>query len=135
MSFGLNLFAQNKDIEEVKSILMRQQDDWNKGNIEDFMQGYIVSDELKFVGADGVIKGFNATLQRYLSTYPDLEAMGQLKFEIISIEKIQRKIILLNGRFFLTRKNDAPQGVFTLIWKKIKGNWVILLDHTSAKCY
>ena len=131
---SLAMVAQDKDIEAVKTTLLRQQDDWNNGNIPAFMNGYIVSDNLKFVGADGVIKGYDATLERYNRTYPNLDAMGKLRFEIISIEKIHKKIIVLNGKFFLTRKNDNPQGVFTLIWKKIKGKWVILLDHTSAKC-
>lgn len=131
---NFHIIAQDKDIETVKTTLLRQQDDWNKGNIPAFMQDYIVSDDLKFVGADGVIKGYDATLERYNRVYPDLDAMGKLRFEIISVEKIHRKIIVLNGKFFLTRKNDSPNGVFTLIWKKIKGEWVILLDHTSAKC-
>lgn len=134
LTAALTVSAQDKDVEAVKSILIRQQDDWNKGDIPAFMNGYIISDDLKFVGANGVIKGYDATLARYNRTYPDLDAMGKLRFEIIPAEKIQKKIIVLNGRFFLTRKDDAPQGVFTLIWKKIKGKWVILLDHTSAKC-
>ena len=45
---------ESRDIATVKSILLRQQNDWNKGDIDAFMNGYWESDNLKFVGATAV---------------------------------------------------------------------------------
>ena len=125
------LIAQDKDIETVKSILNRQSEDWNNGDIEQFMEGYWESDQLKFVGSNGVTYGYKATLERYKKNYPNQKIMGKLKFDIISTEKLAPKVILVVGKFHLTREIGDAEGFFTLTWKKIDGKWVIITDHTG----
>lgn len=132
--FSVNLFAQaDKDVEAVKSILMRQADDWNNGKIDDFMNGYWNSEKLQFIGATGVTYGWQKTMDNYKKNYPDKATMGKLTFGIVSTEKISKKVIMLVGTWELERAKDNPGGHFLLIWKKIKGNWVIIADHTSSK--
>ena len=127
-------FAQeNKDITAVKALLFRQQADWNKGAIDDFMNGYWESDKLKFVGASGVTYGYEATLKNYHKRYPNRETMGQLTFGVKSVEKLSRKVIMLVGTWDLDRKSGPIGGYFTLMFKKIKGKWVIIADHTSSR--
>ncbi|MBL0327229.1 MAG: nuclear transport factor 2 family protein [Cytophagaceae bacterium] len=123
-------FAQKKS--EIMEVLNRQQENWNKGDIETFMQDYWKSDELKFIGKNGVVKGWNATLDRYLKSYPDRATMGQLKFDIKEIDFHSKKSAWVLGQWHLTRpeKGDVG-GFFTLIFKKIDGKWVIVSDHTS----
>lgn len=123
----------SKDIETVKTILLRQQEDWNNGKIDAFMNGYWESENLKFVGANGVTKGYDATLKNYHKRYPDRAAMGKLTFGIKSVEKLSRKVIMLVGTWDLERATGPIGGYFTLMWKKIKGKWVIIADHTSAR--
>lgn len=124
--------AQTKDIEAVKRILIQQSVDWNKGDIDAFMEYYWKSDELQFIGSGGVIKGWQATLERYQRTYPDRDAMGQLTFDILEVHQLSRNVIMLTGKYTLERKNDRPTGYFLLMWKKMKGKWLIVADHTSA---
>lgn len=124
---------ENKDIATVKSILIRQQNDWNNGAIDDFMNGYWESDQLKFVGANGITYGYTNTLQNYHKRYPNRSAMGKLTFGIKSVEKLSRKVIMLVGTWDLARESGDIGGYFTLMWKKIKGEWVIISDHTSAR--
>lgn len=124
--------AQDKDVEIVKTILLNQQADWNRGDIDAFMLAYWKSENLQFVGSSGVIYGWDATMARYKRNYPDLDAMGKLSFEILQTHKLSKKVILLTGKFTLERKNDRPSGYFTLSWRKIKGQWLIVADHTSA---
>ena len=59
--------------------------------------------------------------------------MGQLTFGVKSIEKLSRKVIMLIGTWDLDRESGAIGGHFTLMWKKIKGKWVVIADHTSAR--
>lgn len=128
-----DLFAQkeNKDLTTVKSILQRQSEDWNRGDIERFMNGYWKSDQLKFIGSNGVIYGYEATLARYKKNYPDKKTMGNLKFDIINAEKLSANVILLVGKFTLTREIGDASGYFSLTWKKIGKEWLIIADHTS----
>ena len=59
--------------------------------------------------------------------------MGQLTFGVKSIEKLSRKVIMLVGTWDLDRKSGPIGGYFTLMFKKIKGKWVIIADHTSSR--
>jgi hypothetical protein len=132
--FGYSLIAQeDADFAQIRAALMQQEADWNKGDIPAFMEVYWKSENLQFIGANGVTKGWQQTLDNYKRRYPDRDAMGQLSFGIVSMEKLSKKSVFLVGTWDLKRKNDAPGGYFILIWKKIKGKWVITADHTSAR--
>ncbi|PLK45180.1 DUF4440 domain-containing protein [Emticicia sp. TH156] len=130
---SLQVSAQNqKNRQEVLKVLSRQNENWNKGDIRAFMEDYWKSDSLMFIGKNGVIYGWKATLERYNKTYPDLATMGKLKFDIQKTEFYSPTTCWVLGKFHLTRpeKGDA-EGYFTLIMKKIKGKWLIVSDHTS----
>ena len=43
----------DSDKNEIISVLKSQENFWNKGNIEGFMQGYVKSDNLVFNGSSG----------------------------------------------------------------------------------
>ncbi|MEO1515223.1 MAG: nuclear transport factor 2 family protein [Bacteroidota bacterium] len=123
--------AQNKSIEKVKSTLHAQSELWNKGDIEGFMEYYWKSDQLQFIGSNGITKGWQATLERYQKSYPDAAAMGKLRFEILDVTQRSRKVISLVGKFYLSREMGDLEGTFLLIWKKVKGKWVIVSDFTA----
>lgn len=124
--------AQNgKDIELVKEALQIQQSAWNRGDIDAFMEGYWKSENLQFIGASGPTYGWQTTLENYKKRYPDKAAMGQLEFEIYNIDVRSKNVISLIGKYTLIREKDTPSGYFLLIWKKIKGKWLIVADHTN----
>jgi ketosteroid isomerase-like protein len=126
-------FAQNSfDKQAILQVLESQTRSWNKGDIQEFMQSYWKSDSLKFIGKNGVVYGWQNTLDRYLQHYPDEASRGTLRFEIISIDVLSKDAAFVIGKFFLTRpqKGDA-NGHFSLLWRKIKGKWLIVADHSS----
>ena len=116
--------------EAIMKVMKQQESDWNDANIEGFMQGYWQSDSLKFIGKNGIKYGWQTTLDNYKKSYPDKTAMGKLSFDILELEVNENTAYML-GKWRLTRKEDNPNGYFTLYWKKINGNWVITIDHTS----
>ena len=128
ISFGS--FAQNPD--EIREILAKQQKYWNSGNIEEFMEDYWKSPELKFIGKNGVTKGWDATKERYLKTYPDRATMGTLSFDIQEIDFLSKNAAWVLGKWHLERPEKGNiGGYFTLILKKVNKKWVIVSDHTS----
>ena len=124
-------FSQNKS--EVLAVLKRQENFWNAGDINNFMEDYWKSEELKFIGKAGVVKGWQATKDRYFKSYPDRATMGILNFGIQEIDFMSRKSAWVLGKWRLKRpeKGDIG-GYFTLIFKKIDGKWVVVSDHTSS---
>lgn len=120
------------DRKAILGILSRQQNDWNTGRVEAFMNGYWHSDSLTFVGKVGVTKGYQATLENYKKRYPDRASMGTLKFDILKLEFQAPTVAYVIGRWHLTRPQIGDAGGhFTLLWRKIKGQWVIISDHSS----
>ncbi len=128
------VFAQtkeDKDFQAIRAAMQEQQEDWNRSDIDAFMEHYWKSEELQFIGAGGPTYGWQTTLDNYKKRYPDRDAMGTLRFDILKMNRRSKKVISLVGKFTLTRKSDEPSGYFLLIWQKIKGKWVIVADHTS----
>ncbi len=126
-------FAQkkNRELEAIHKVIQKQQDDWNRADLMGFMQGYWKSDSLKFIGRNGINYGWQTTLENYQKGYPTPEAMGKLTFTILHLELISNDTAWMAGRYQLKRQHDEPSGFFTLLWKKINNQWVIVADHTS----
>jgi ketosteroid isomerase-like protein len=129
------VFAQqplaSKDRADILSVMDLQENAWNQGDLVAFMEGYWESDSLKFIGSRGISYGWQTTLDNYRKGYPDLEAMGKLTFTILTMEKLGGKSALVIGKWHLARTSDELGGHFSLIWKKIRGKWVIVADHSS----
>ncbi len=135
--FALNVSAKTKITEKEKTavltLLEKQSEAWNEGNLEKFMETYWHSDELAFVGGNGPVYGWDATLKRYKKSYPDKKAMGHLEFKVLRIQKIDKKTVFMIGRYELTREIGDAAGHFTLVFQKIDGKWKIVSDHSSAE--
>ena len=132
LSVGLLACANKTHIQsDIRNVMIQQQEAWNKGSLEGFMQGYWKSDSLRFLGKDGVTKGWEASLLRYQRAYTTPEKMGVLKFEQLRIEVLSNEEAYVDGRWNLFRSSDTLSGHFTLLWKRIHGQWLIVSDHSS----
>jgi len=133
---SLNIFSQNKisvkDSLSIMKVMSFQQDAWNQGDIDSFMEGYLKSDELVFSGKSGPVYGWENTRKRYYSSYPNTKVMGKLNFTIKKIRSVSLNTAYLIGEYYLKRSGEDSWGHFTLLWKKIDSNWLIVSDHTSA---
>ena len=121
---------------EIVTLLTRQDAAWNRGDIPAFMQDYWKSEELRFASGGDVKRGYQATLDGYLSRYPDKAAMGHLEFTQLEITTIGLQDALVFGRWTLNRTQDnSPEtlgGLFSLHMRKRNGAWKIMSDHTSS---
>lgn len=117
----------------IRQVMSAQENAWNRGDLEGFMQGYWKSDKLKFIGRNGIRYGWDNTLKAYKKGYPDRATMGKLHFEIESLEPLGKNSYYMVGQYKLLRSHDQPSGYFTLVWKKIDGHWKIISDMTCGK--
>ena len=123
--------SQSKDEQEIRRLLATQTQEWNKGDIEGFMQTYWKSDSLMFIGKTGVHFGWQNTLNNYKKSYPDTTAMGKLSFDIIFVRKLSPEYYYVVGKWILQRSIGDLSGHYDLLLKKIKGKWCIISDHSS----
>jgi urocanate hydratase len=130
--FFLLLAAQPaKDRQAILDILANQTKYWNEGNIDKFMVGYWQSDSLLFIGQSGVTNGYQNTLNNYKKNYSDTAQMGKLIFDILKVKQLSPEYYWVLGKWHLKRSVGDIGGHYTLLFKKVKGKWVIVADHSS----
>ncbi|MBB1283417.1 DUF4440 domain-containing protein [Flavisolibacter sp. BT320] len=123
--------AQTVEESEIKKLLLVQTESWNRGDLEGFMQTYWKSDSLMFIGKNGVKWGWQETLDNYKRGYPDTTAMGKLSFDILVVKKLSPDYYYVVGKWMLKRTIGDLSGHYNLLLRKIKGQWVIVADHSS----
>ncbi|WP_343487033.1 nuclear transport factor 2 family protein [Allomuricauda sp. d1] len=116
------------DEELIKAVLETQRTAWNNHDLSAFMETYWKSDALTFYGSSGVVRGWQATMERYQKSYPTPAHFGQLRFVLNDITEISDDAYYVLGEFYLTREVGNAKGIFMLVMKKIEGDWKIVAD-------
>jgi ketosteroid isomerase-like protein len=124
-------WAQDKDEQTIRKVLSEQTIAWNKGNIEEFMKGYWNNDSLMFIGKSGVTYGYQNTLMNYKKHYSNADSMGVLSFDLVKVQRLSPEYFFIVGKWHLKRNVGDVGGHYNLLFRKIKGSWVIVADHSS----
>jgi ketosteroid isomerase-like protein len=117
---------------QIRAVLRAQQDAWNRGDIDGFMNGYARAKSTIFVSEDSVRRGWEMVRDRYKKNYADRAKMGVLTFSDLEVTPLSSDAAVVLGRWHLKRVQDRPHGRFTLIFRKTTDGWRIVHDHTSA---
>jgi ketosteroid isomerase-like protein len=124
-----------RDRQEILGVLSAQAAAWNRGDLEQFLQGYHRSERTVFAGGDAVHRGFDAMARRYRETYSSKAKMGRLTFSKLTFEQLEAGHAVVTGSWELELdgSDKRPGGVFTLILNRFAEGWRIVHDHTSSK--
>jgi ketosteroid isomerase-like protein len=129
---ALAAFAQSDKPEAaIRKVMDDQVAAWNRGDIDKFMDGYWRSDKLVFVSGDKVTRGWQQTLDNYKRSYRAPGMMGTLTFSDLETTVLSNDAAVVLGSWALKREKDDPHGKFTLLFRKFKEGWRIVMDHTS----
>jgi L-asparaginase / beta-aspartyl-peptidase len=120
------------DSDAIAKILTSQQDAWNHGDIDAFLEGYWHSPDVSFSGGSGITRGFAGVRDRYHKNYADRAAMGELDFSQLEFRRLGPNAELVLGHWHLRREKGDVGGVFTLVFQRFPDGWRIVHDHTSA---
>lgn len=121
---------------DIRQVLQRQQDAWNRGDLKAFMQAYENAESTMFVGAAGVTRGYDPVLKNYVKRYPTRDAMGTLTYSNIEVHLMGNDHAWVLGRFHLKRTaagGGDKSGIYTLVFKRTTTGWKVVLDHTSSQ--
>jgi ketosteroid isomerase-like protein len=133
---AITLFAAPEEtanpLTQIRSVFRAQQDAWNRGDIDGFMDGYARSASTVFISEDTIKRGWQTVRDRYAKKYSSRAEMGTLTFSDLEITLLSSDAAVASGRWKLKRPNDQPHGRFTLILKHLPEGWRIVHDHTSA---
>ena len=117
---------------DIRALMEQQSGAWNEGDLVTFVGDYLDSPRMRFVSGGSVRYGTDDVLDRYRRTYPDRAAMGVLTFTDLDVRVLSDEYVFVFGRYHLERENDAPTGLFTLLFERTQEGWKISHDHTSS---
>jgi ketosteroid isomerase-like protein len=117
---------------QIQSVLHGQQNAWNRGDIDGFMNGYARSASTLFISEDTITRGWQTVRNRYRQKYSNRDKMGTLTFSDLEITLLSSDSAVASGQWRLKRANDQPHGRFTLILRRLPEGWRIVHDHTSS---
>ena len=123
--------AQTADEKAILEVLKKQTAAWNRGNLDAFMVGYWQNDSLLFIGKSGITYGYQKTLENYKRGYGDTARMGVFTSTILHMKKLAADSYFIIGKWHLKISIGYASGHYSLVLRKIKGQWVIVADHSS----
>lgn len=123
--------AQTADEKAILEVLKKQTEAWNRGDLDAFMVGYWQNDSLLFMGKSGITYGYQKTLENYKRGYGDTARMGRFTSTILHMKKLAADSYFIVGKWHLKRTVGDASGYYSLVMRKIKGQWVIVADHSS----
>jgi ketosteroid isomerase-like protein len=130
--------AQNPQTPEAGAILhvlQKQADDWNRGDLEAFAQGYKDAPDILFIGQT-IHRGYAQMLDGYRKSFPNREAMGTLSFSQLEVQPLDERFATVTGRFHLERSaagGGNASGHYLLVVEKTPAGWKIVRDATTQE--
>lgn len=123
----------SKFAKEIAALVSRQEQAWNKGDLDAFLGEYLKSAQVTYVSNGSVKRGYDAIREHYLKRYGNSKSsMGALRLSDLEISDIGDKHVLCIGKFTVIHHAHVPiYGRFSLIFVKSKGAWKIMYDHSS----
>ena len=89
--------------------------------------------ELTFSAGGKTTRGWQATLDRYVQNYAPPKEMGTLTFDHLETTLFEKNAALILGDWHLKmEKGENRNGNFSLVLRKIQGEWRIIHDHSST---
>lgn len=126
--------APTDDSRAILDLLRKQAADWNRADLDAFLETYWKSPRLVFQSGGTRSEGWEAVRDRYRKRYQgEGKAMGKLEFQGIEAELLGPDAAFARGRWELTMPDGSrPGGLFTLVLRKLPEGWRIVHDHTSS---
>lgn len=116
---------------QVRATLAQQIADWNRGDVDAFMQSYWQDPNVRFASGGDIKRGWANVLAQYKVRYPDKSAMGALMTAELDVTALADDAALAFGRWIVTAGGEDYCGLFSLVLRRVDGRWVIVHDHTS----
>ena len=115
---------------DIRSAIHAQVAAWNAGDLDGFMEYYWNSPDLVFQSGSVRSLGWQTLYDKYDAKYFP-EGHGTLTFSEIEVRVISETTAYATGRWRVEDVENAGDGLFTLILRRLENGWRIVHDHTS----
>jgi len=122
----------SSDRTAILSVIQHMEEAWNRGNFRGYMAGF-KNPDVVFVSGGKFQGGWQGTLDHYVRDYGGSpERRGKLYFYNMKVDLLAPDAAMLIGQYRLERGPRVTEGVNTRLFRKIRGQWLITMNHVSA---
>jgi uncharacterized protein (TIGR02246 family) len=129
---ALAVASPQADKAAILSVIQRMEAAWNRGDFRGYMAGFKKPDVV-FISGGKFQQGWQGTLDHYVRDYGgSAERRGKLHFYNMKVDILAPDAAMLIGQYRLIRGPRVTEGVNTRLFRKIRGRWLITMNHVSA---
>jgi len=116
----------------ILSVIAQMEAAWNRGDFRGYMAGF-KNPDVVFVSGGRFQEGWQGTLDHYIRDYGgSAERRGKLHFYNMKVDLLAPDAAMLIGQYRLERGTRVTEGVNTRLFRKVRGHWLITMNHVSA---
>jgi ketosteroid isomerase-like protein len=116
----------------ILDTIHRMEAAWNRGDFRGYMAGF-KNPDVVFVSGGRFQQGWQGALDHYIRDYGgSAERRGKLHFYNMRVDLLAPDAAMLIGQYRLTRGARVTEGVNTRLFRKVRGKWLITMNHVSA---
>ena len=117
-------------------MLARAAANWNRGDLDAFVDDYLPGDSTTFIGSRGVVRGPAAIRAGYARLFAAGAVRDSLSFAILDLDPIAPDVANLIAQYTLARRvgsrdSVTARGPTSLLVRRVQGRWRIVHDHSS----
>jgi uncharacterized protein (TIGR02246 family) len=121
---------------EVSAMLIRAAANWNRGDLDAFVDDYLPGDSTTYIGSRGVLRGPAAIRAAYAPRFAAGAVRDSLSFVLLDVDPLAPDVANVIARYVLARRVEArdsvtAQGPTSLLMRRVNGRWRIVHDHSS----
>ena len=109
---------------------------WNRGDLDAFVNDYLLGAETTYIGSRGVLRGTDAIRQAYAPRFAPGGIRDSLSFELMDVDPLAPDVVNVIATYILARHVGArdsvtSRGPTSLVMRRVDGRWRIVHDHSS----
>jgi uncharacterized protein (TIGR02246 family) len=122
--------------DEIGLMLGRAASNWNRGDLDAFVDDYLPGDSTTFIGSRGVLRGPTSIRAAYAPRFAPGAVRDSLSFRLQDVDPLAPDIVNVIATYVLARRVGArdsvtAQGPTSLVMRRVDGRWRIVHDHSS----
>jgi ketosteroid isomerase-like protein len=131
IALALLAASPRSDRAAIIGVISRMEAAWNHGDFRGYMSGF-KNPDVVFVSGGKFQEGWQGTLDHYIRDYGgSLQRRGKLHFYNMKVGLLAPDAAMLIGQYRLQRGSRVTKGVNTRLFRKVRGRWLITVNHVS----
>jgi beta-aspartyl-peptidase (threonine type) len=117
----------------ARAILERSAADWNRGDLEAFLEDYQDAPATTLVVGEEIIAGLDEIRDHYAPVFAPGAERDSLRFETLHVRSLSPLIGIVTARWIRhTKAGTADSGPLTLVMRRTGTGWKITHNHSSS---